>query len=82
MLSIGGNTDKIKSVDAAPQGLLIFDMTAHAWKDSYDAKAKNYSRAPIVEAWYQDGLVSSYHPSNAMLAPPREEADIAQHVGA
>ncbi|VBB73790.1 Putative protein of unknown function [Podospora comata] len=30
-------------------------MTAHEWKDSYDAKAKNYSRAPIVEAWYQDG---------------------------
>lgn len=60
VLSIGGVTDKIKSVDVAPQGLLLFDMTAQTWNDNYDAKAKNYVRGKSLDEWYQNGLVSSY----------------------
>ncbi|KAK4676343.1 hypothetical protein QC764_0087450 [Podospora pseudoanserina] len=55
VLSIGGVTDKIKSVDAAPQGLLVFDMTAQTWNDNYDGKAKNYVRAKTLDEWYQNG---------------------------
>ncbi|KAK0659204.1 hypothetical protein QBC41DRAFT_360415 [Cercophora samala] len=52
---IGGVASGIKSVDPAPQGLLLFDMTEQTWKDNYDAKAKDYIRAKSVEGWYQNG---------------------------
>lgn len=61
MLSIGGIAASHRSVDSAPQGLLIFDMTAQVWKDNYDAKAKEYVRAKRLEDWYQRGSVSRYY---------------------
>jgi hypothetical protein len=58
VLSIGGTTgDNPADKDPATQGLQLFDVTEMEWKDSYDANAPAYQRAPVIEAWYNNGLV-------------------------
>jgi hypothetical protein len=55
VLSIGGlgasNTEK----DKAPQGLLVFDMTAMKWVDAYDATLGAYEAPEVVKSWYAKG---------------------------
>jgi len=58
VLSIGGtnpNSKQWTDPDAAPNGLLVFDMTAMKWTDSYDAKAAPYESPDIVKSWYSKG---------------------------
>lgn len=57
VLSIGGTPGNYNEKDPAAQGLQLFDMTELKWKDSYDANAAAYQRAPDIEAWYANGLV-------------------------
>jgi hypothetical protein len=52
VLTIGGTGGS--EADPAPQGLLLFDMTALEWKDSYDANAAAYERNETVQKWYDD----------------------------
>jgi hypothetical protein len=52
VLTIGGTDGS--GADPAPQGLLLFDMTALEWKDSYDADAAAYERNETVQKWYDD----------------------------
>ncbi|KAK4158055.1 hypothetical protein C8A00DRAFT_39611 [Chaetomidium leptoderma] len=58
VLSIGGADNSRTAADAAPQGLLLFDMTAMEWKDSYDASAAEYERAPALKSWYTNGSLA------------------------
>ena len=37
------------------QGLGVFDLTALAWKDRYDADAQPYEPAPAIADWYKNG---------------------------
>ena len=55
VLSIGGADSSRTDADKAPQGLLLFDMTTMEWKDSYDASAADYERAPSIQSWYSNG---------------------------
>jgi len=58
VLSIGGTNPYSKQwtdPDPAPQGLLIFDMTAMQWKDSYDANAAAYESPEVIKGWYSNG---------------------------
>jgi len=52
VLSIGGFFGDFKDVDPAPQGLLLFDMTNMAWKDSYEAGLPTYERADAIQMLY------------------------------
>jgi hypothetical protein len=64
LLSIGGldnpqssaNEDLDYTIpDPFTQGIGIFDMTAAAWKNGYDADALPYQTPQIVKEWYADG---------------------------
>jgi hypothetical protein len=55
VLSIGGFNAARTDKDGAPQGLLLFDMTALEWKDAYDASAADYERANSLREWYGNG---------------------------
>lgn len=55
ILTIGGHNGLWKVADPAPQGLLVFDMTAMKWKDSYDASAAAYESADDLKNWYNNG---------------------------
>ncbi|KAK4039558.1 hypothetical protein C8A01DRAFT_36432 [Parachaetomium inaequale] len=56
VLSIGGTKGPgWDDADLAPQGLTLFDMTDLKWKDSYDADAAAYERAPDIKTWYTNG---------------------------
>jgi hypothetical protein len=39
----------------APQGLLLYDMTAMKWKDDYDANLGPYERSNLVKSFYNSG---------------------------
>jgi hypothetical protein len=58
VLSIGGADNSRTDPDPAPQGLLLFDMTAMEWKDSYDATAAAYERNSDLKTWYSNGSLS------------------------
>ena len=55
VLTIGGTDSSWTKVDPAPNGLLVFDMTAMEWKDAYDAGAAEYERAEKIKGWYGSG---------------------------
>lgn len=57
VLSIGGTnpySQQWTDPDQAPNGLLIFDMTAMKWTDSYDAQAAAYESPEAVRDWYSE----------------------------
>lgn len=60
VLTIGGTDGSWTDADAAPNGLLVFDMSAMEWKDGYDAEAKEYEAAEAIKRWYDNGWVSSH----------------------
>ncbi|KAK4148060.1 uncharacterized protein C8A04DRAFT_33588 [Dichotomopilus funicola] len=41
--------------DPAPNGMLIFDLVAMQWRDSYDATAGEYERPSDLKTWYNNG---------------------------
>ena len=41
--------------DPAPQGLLLFDITAMKWTSAYDANAAAYKTPQVFEQWYSNG---------------------------
>lgn len=45
--------------DPAPNGMLIFDLVAMQWRDSYDAAAGEYERPSDLKTWYTNGYVPS-----------------------
>ncbi|KAK0638453.1 hypothetical protein B0T16DRAFT_421214 [Cercophora newfieldiana] len=62
VLSIGGTNPYLAQwtdPDPAPNGLLVFDMTAMAWRDSYDANAAAYEAPDAVQSWYSKGSLDS-----------------------
>lgn len=50
------------------QGLGVFDLTALAWKDRYDADAQPYEPAPAIADWYSHGYG---FPPSSLLPPSR-----------
>ncbi|KAK1750183.1 hypothetical protein QBC47DRAFT_426430 [Echria macrotheca] len=52
VLSIGGTDMSWTKNDPAKQGLLLFDMTAMKWSDSYDAGAAAYEAPDTIKSWY------------------------------
>jgi len=62
VLSIGGlgnvNMETlIKDKDLAPQGLLVFDMTAMKCVDSYNATLGDYERPDVIRSWYSKEML-------------------------
>ncbi|KAK3358666.1 hypothetical protein B0T25DRAFT_72766 [Lasiosphaeria hispida] len=56
VLSIGGLDDSgSKEKDKAPQGLLVFDMTAMKWVDFYNAGLGVYEAPGVIKDWYAKG---------------------------
>lgn len=53
VLSIGGVETVNKDRDKAPQGLLVYDMTAMKWNDFYDANLPAYEAPDTVKRWYK-----------------------------
>ena len=73
VLSIGGadtyGDKKWTDPDPAPQGLLVYDMTAMKWTDAYDASADAYESPETVKSWYaQDSLKSVQWSSDEVAA--------------
>ncbi len=68
MLSIGGgNPNDVTygkwSIDNAPQGLGIFDLTEMTWGSSYDASAAPYTTPRIVKDWYSKNDLPAFNDS-------------------
>lgn len=55
----GGEGGMMKSVDPAPQGLHLFDMTTLSWRYSYEADDAPYEPAASIKAWYANGSLDS-----------------------
>jgi len=55
ILSIGGMGSSGTEQDQAPQGMLLYDMTAMKWKDDYDASLGPYERSNLVKSFYKSG---------------------------
>ena len=59
MISVGGidkgNAAGWSNPDPWTQGIGVFDMTAFAWRDDYDAHASDYVSPDPVQEWYQNG---------------------------
>lgn len=55
VLTVGGLEFKDPGKDDAPMGLLMYDMTAMRWKDSYDATLSDYERPGVISAFYKNG---------------------------
>lgn len=55
VLTVGGLEFKEPGKDDAPMGLLMYDMTAMKWKDSYDATLGDYERPAAISAFYTNG---------------------------
>lgn len=57
MLSLGGldpNDQRSLSVDPAPQGIRMFDLTAMRWSQGYNASAEPYVSPQVVKEWYSN----------------------------
>jgi len=71
VLSIGGwDNGDLMDRDPVPQGLLLFDMMALEWRDTYDAGAAEYERAPSLQEWYKNGSVFSLYCRGERTGPP------------
>lgn len=55
VLSLFGKDVWALTEDPAPKGMLLFDVTAMQWTDSYDAAAGAYERPSALETWYNNG---------------------------
>jgi hypothetical protein len=55
VLTVGGLEFKDPGKDDAPMGLLVYDMTAMRWRDSYDATLGDYERPDAISAFYKNG---------------------------
>lgn len=62
MISIGGNNPSDEALgefeDAWTNGIGIFDMTAFAWSDSYDANATEYESPDVVKEYYSSSFTT------------------------
>ena len=55
VLTVGGLEFTTPGKDEAPMGLMVYDMTAMKWKDSYDATLGDYERPDAISAFYKNG---------------------------
>lgn len=58
VLTVGGLEFNDPGKDDAPMGLLMYDMAAMRWKDSYDAALSDYERPDVISAFYNNGSLA------------------------